>query len=117
MDEIREKRLAAFDAALKQLIAEGTVSSVTDWCHKAGKSTGTVFDFLSGKSRVMSDRTLMALCDAVGKPLGWIKGDDQPVANPRIQHAMDLLSSLPESVQEEYLAMLEGRVMLHRQKR
>lgn len=114
MDDIREKRLAAFDAALKELVAAGTVSSLSDWCRKAGKSSGTAYDFLSGKSRLMSDRTLTALCQAVGKPLAWIKGEEPPPRSKRIELAISLLTTLPEPVQEEFLAMLEGRVLLHR---
>lgn len=117
MDEIREKRLAAFDAALNELVAAGTVSSLSDWCKKAGKSSGTVYDFLSGKSRLMSDRTLTALCQAVGKPLAWIKGEQPHATTDRIEQAISLLSALPEPVQEEFVAMLRGRLMLHRGQR
>jgi hypothetical protein len=112
IDPLRERRLAALDAAVAELVQEGLISSLSDWCNKAGVSSGSVYDFKAGKSRLMRDATLAKMCTWANRPIDWIKGEMPITENPLVQRAIDLLTSLPPSVQSEFLSILEGRVML-----
>lgn len=87
-DELRERRLAAFNRAFEQLKKEGVIRSLNDWRVKAQVGYTTLSGFVSGDTLVMSDRTYLKLAEAVGRPVEWLKGDD--VAQPESKAAKRL---------------------------
>lgn len=110
-DDLRERRLAAFQKAQKELEAGGAIASLNDWCVKAGVGWSTVNDFLIGKTSVMSDRTYAKLASAAGWSVQRLKGEPEPIKlTDEEREFIELLRSLDPADRRKELRSLRARI-------
>lgn len=105
-DILSDQRRVAFRQALDRLIAAGSIANLNDWCTKAGLQWSTVGEFLSGRTRVPSDRTYAKLAAVVGCTVSELKGES-PWLPDRDRRAIAALDALPPQQQEIELQKLE----------
>lgn len=106
-EDLRTRRLAAFEAALLALVEAGKISSLNDWCVKANVGYNTVKDFMTGDTQIMGDRVCAKLAGAVGWPVERLKGEPEPVMlSPEDREFLEFLRALqPEEKRLELKAL------------
>jgi uncharacterized protein YjiS (DUF1127 family) len=109
-DDLSNRRREAFLKVQEELEIAGKIDNLNDWCEKAGLRWSTVGDFLSGRTRVPSDRTYNRLAAAVGISVAKLKGEPEAVTLTDLQRRfLAALEKLSDEQRRAELRALEAR--------
>lgn len=100
--QMHAARWAAFDAVLQSLIEDGAVTSLNDWCKRAGVSWSTVGEFKAGRTVELTDRTLRKMAAAVGVSVARLRGDQEAAI-------LEDLAALPPDERDDILTLIRQR--------
>lgn len=112
-DDLRQRRVSAFENALAARIADGTISSANDWCVRAGVPFSTMKNFRAGITQIMGDATYRKLAPIVGMSVAELKGER--AERDDLSDILSDLRALPDNERQDIARLIHRLAAAHRE--